>query len=326
MEIKTALNNTTMKIGKSLKDRRAAKNISIEAINQETRIPKIYIKAIEEGDMSKFSADVYYTGSLRKYASYLGLNANELVDQYLNEKSAAKNELKAKTEKKEKASLKRILVAALAVLFLWAAAFISILSLNKINENKSVNKSKISAVKENELLKPKHLKKNELDLEVKAISSTWIRVKSDGNLVFENVLPAGEKRNWIAKENLVLRIGYVPGVEVSLNGKRVDTMIGAKEYINEIQFTKESLKKEKQSKDVESPVKKNRSKTGIPPQGRSGMDGNVNNGGIPHLLQPSQDKGRTTEGKRFSKESLDQPEGARDLDLNKGPREIQNAR
>ena len=81
-------------IGKLLREVRREKNITLDDISQKTKIQKKYLHALEEGDFSIFSGEIYVKGALRNYAQVAGLNADEILSLY--------NQLKKKQNFAEK--------------------------------------------------------------------------------------------------------------------------------------------------------------------------------------------------------------------------------
>jgi len=69
-------------IGESLKSTREAKGISLEQAEEDTKIRKKYLQALEEGDYDVIPGRVYAKGFLRNYANYLGLNQEEVMLEY----------------------------------------------------------------------------------------------------------------------------------------------------------------------------------------------------------------------------------------------------
>ena len=62
-------------LGIALKDKRKEKDENIESISRKLFIKKIYIEAIELGNLSKFSLkDTYIKGFIRSYSNYLDKN------------------------------------------------------------------------------------------------------------------------------------------------------------------------------------------------------------------------------------------------------------
>lgn len=69
-------------IGETLKNARVAKGISLEQAEEDTKIRKRYLQALEDEDYSILPGMVYAKGFLRNYASYLGLNQEEIMIEY----------------------------------------------------------------------------------------------------------------------------------------------------------------------------------------------------------------------------------------------------
>lgn len=66
-------------IGLKLKEKRLELGFSLDAMSEKTKLSKIQLKAIEEGNISFFKDDLsYLTYFVRYYANALGINYNEL--------------------------------------------------------------------------------------------------------------------------------------------------------------------------------------------------------------------------------------------------------
>ena len=68
--------------GAILKRCREYHDISLEDASQTTRIAVSYLKALEEDRISSFANLAYLKGFLRIYATYLGLNADDMARMY----------------------------------------------------------------------------------------------------------------------------------------------------------------------------------------------------------------------------------------------------
>ncbi|MCC6386038.1 MAG: helix-turn-helix domain-containing protein [Dehalococcoidia bacterium] len=66
-------------IGKSLRDARVQRGISIEQVAQETRISPRFLQALEDERFDELPAPVYVRGFLRSYANFLQLDPEPLV-------------------------------------------------------------------------------------------------------------------------------------------------------------------------------------------------------------------------------------------------------
>jgi hypothetical protein len=66
-------------LGETLRRARTTRNISLEDAERVTRIPRKYLEALELENFGILPAPVYARGFLRSYASYLGLEPNDLL-------------------------------------------------------------------------------------------------------------------------------------------------------------------------------------------------------------------------------------------------------
>ena len=102
-------------IGEKLKEARENMGISIEEVSGDLNVTTKQIENLEEGNMEAFKDIFYLKYFIRDYAKYLGLNKEDLVDEFneylfdytsklsLEEiKKAKKEEKKDKIEKKIK--------------------------------------------------------------------------------------------------------------------------------------------------------------------------------------------------------------------------------
>lgn len=69
-------------LGETLRQARLDKGVSLADAARETRIRRGYLEALEAEDAAALPPAVYTRGFLRKYAEYLGLNAQAMVDLF----------------------------------------------------------------------------------------------------------------------------------------------------------------------------------------------------------------------------------------------------
>jgi len=74
-------------LGKLLQQTRKKKKYSFDKIHNVTRISQRYIKALEESDSKVFAAEFYHKSTLKNYAKFLGLDINEVLKLYEQEKN-----------------------------------------------------------------------------------------------------------------------------------------------------------------------------------------------------------------------------------------------
>jgi transcriptional regulator with XRE-family HTH domain len=69
-------------LGERLRAAREEKELAIEQVAEETRIPLNYLEAMESEAFDVFTSDLHTRGFLRNYASFLGLDPAEIVALY----------------------------------------------------------------------------------------------------------------------------------------------------------------------------------------------------------------------------------------------------
>ena len=69
-------------IGEKLRDAREKMEISIDEASEDLKIEPFILQKIEEGDKESFKDVLYLKYYIRDYAKYLGLNSDELVEEF----------------------------------------------------------------------------------------------------------------------------------------------------------------------------------------------------------------------------------------------------
>lgn len=69
-------------LGTILRETRESLGLSIEQAEQETRIRRVFLEALEEERFDQLPGDVYVRGFIRNYGRYLGLDPQELLPLY----------------------------------------------------------------------------------------------------------------------------------------------------------------------------------------------------------------------------------------------------
>lgn len=77
-------------VGKILVQARRLRKLSLAEVSQELKIPVHHLQALEEGDLSVFSAEVYARGAFSQYAAFLGIHAEATQNAFLRVLSGAR--------------------------------------------------------------------------------------------------------------------------------------------------------------------------------------------------------------------------------------------
>ncbi|WLR53208.1 DUF4115 domain-containing protein [Bacillus tianshenii] len=72
-------------LGQRLKQAREEKNLTIDGLQEKTKIQKRYLHAIEEGNFSVMPGNFYARAFIKQYAEAVGLDSEALFDEYASE-------------------------------------------------------------------------------------------------------------------------------------------------------------------------------------------------------------------------------------------------
>ncbi len=92
-------------IADKLKNLRADRDITVDALSKKLNIPTKYIINLENGQYDNLPGDVYVRAWLKNIAKFYGIGANELLVDYQLEKNI-KNKINVQTKTEKKKSLK----------------------------------------------------------------------------------------------------------------------------------------------------------------------------------------------------------------------------
>ncbi len=232
-------------LSKILKSHREQKRFSLHSIHQETRIPVIYLEAMEAGNWKAFPAEVYLVGFLQKYAKYLGLDPSEMVQMYRREQEVHDSVKQDQVKKVEQVvhrehndTFVKGVVLAILLLFVGVGWLYTVLEPDKAQKGGETSELSAAASSVHESPVPVD---TPLLLSIFAKESVWVRVSSDHTLQFEGFLTAASSRTYRANESLQLRIGNVHALELTLNDRKIDATAGAVQGVGELQFTRADL-------------------------------------------------------------------------------------
>ena len=76
---------STEEIGYRLKSARDAGGFTLAQINERTKIPFNHLESIEQGHFDDLPEPVYVAGFIKRYADCVGLNGQQMADEYRQE-------------------------------------------------------------------------------------------------------------------------------------------------------------------------------------------------------------------------------------------------
>lgn len=255
-----------MGVGERLKEAREKKGLTLEAIEEETKIRKTYLEALENENFSVLPPKVYAVGFLRRYAKTLGLDEEELVREfkalaYADEKEEDEVLREPKREDKIKWDVSKLPLrnVFLGIVFLlvviWLGNFLVGYFTQRITEEKEqvlppplVEKEKPAKpqVKETEKKEPSKVYTG-VNLVIEARQNCWLSIKVDGSEAFTGIINAGERKVFDGQNEIHVKAGNAGGIEVTFNGEKVGTLGEVGQVVDKT-FTREQNTEEKKEK------------------------------------------------------------------------------
>ncbi len=254
-----------------LKSTREAKGLTLEIVHEATKIPMDALRAIEEGYSSRILSPFYYRGFIKIYAEFLGLDVGEIYKQYGLEPapkpttSVTISPVKAVREpggpnvfleqmqecfafvfkpKTRKLILKVIGFLLVFLLFFKMAGCIASHMNKNVGASRRVARTDIGQVVSTNTRRVAvraQSENNKVEVAVRAIKSTWIQVKADGNVVFQMTLSKGSMESWSADNRIELSGRDIEQLDMEVNGKHIGSLGGGERRIKKVLITQEGL-------------------------------------------------------------------------------------
>jgi cytoskeletal protein RodZ len=253
-------------ISANLRKIRQDKSIRIEEIAAQTHIRLASLRALEEWRFEELPEPVFIQGFIRRYAEVLGLDGMALANNFQVNISASepRNSAKKFTLRLPPLFIPYILLilaATLGLIYLLKPKILTRPLLKKQESTGTNNQKMLTSV-----LVPKitstpissHLPsttampmataslstdsstattkvaKVAVTLELKGKS--WLQIKADGKTEFAGTLNPGERKTWIAKNDLSVKSGNAGAVLVSVNQQQAE-VLGEDGEIKEVTYT-----------------------------------------------------------------------------------------
>ncbi len=226
-------------IGNSLREARQRKGLSLADVEEMTKIRTHYLKALEDESFELLPGNTYVVGFLRTYARTLGLDAQELVQEF--KATSAKPEEVIKpveplTPQRRPAVPRGLLITGLCIL-----ALITLFGVDSVWKSARPAQQKppttTPAATQPEKPQPKPVPSvtpptvtpqvSGLSLDLKFSARCWLEIKADGQQVFRGFGDANTTKNFKANNSIELvSVGNTGGVSLVLNGKPLPPLGG----------------------------------------------------------------------------------------------------
>lgn len=241
-----------MEFGSRLREIRESQGFTLDDVEQETKIRKLYLNAIENDDYSVLPPRVYAVGFVKRYANFLNLDETEVVEQFKalayaeEDDDEVQNEyqqpqVRGKPLSQNRFKVKNLVVAiAFVVIVVWLGNWLVGYLANRGIEQSDRSKPPV-ADQRNPIQTPAPSGKNAIKQTTLSISSNekcWIRVVVDDVEQFQGFMLAGEQKSFTGQERVYIKAGNAGGLAVLLNDKDIG-LLGKTGEVVEYEFLKD---------------------------------------------------------------------------------------
>ncbi len=241
-----------MSLGSRLKKERENKDLTLSQISEKLRIPREKLEALENDDYSVFEGIFYAKKFLKSYADFLDVSINSVELQKIESKSKSVYRQESTVPESPKRSnlFQILLFLLLCAVIVWGLTDNYRYKSGGLESTpeKSVRQNYITeienAVELPEIYSGYSVFKNKLMAKAVTTESTWVQVVTDQELFYQGMLRANTTFYWEAEEQLFIKVGYIPGVDIYFRENdredynKVDMTPGSRGDINEVEFTK----------------------------------------------------------------------------------------
>ena len=242
--------------GDLLKQGRLRQRLSIAECAKRTHISHQYLEALEEERWETLPSESHRLGFLRSYSRFLGVSADDVLNLY-RQKAASQNtpetrlaqdkQQKAERASRDWASRRRSSwspssipqVIGLAILLLLLAWVVYHAVTPRFFEQNQMPWTRRRATTQSRLVVPKSTASIH-KVRLKAESSSWLRVTTRNELLYEGILPAGSIKEWSGSGPFQFKIGNVHAISLFWNDQPVDLLSGARGNVNELRIPPQS--------------------------------------------------------------------------------------
>lgn len=231
------------------------RGVSLEELSSATRISTRFLTAIENGQWEELPGGAFNRGYIRSASRYLGLDEDGMVAEYALETSggmqpvvfpaATKRQVqtiarrnKVNSTSGPRAWMRFAALAVIAILVIAGGWLAGWKILHRVRARRGTATIalvfKDSAVADN------------LILVVRVSNPTQVRVKADGQPVFQEEMKAGEQKTFRAEKAFDVSTNNAGAVQLELNGQPVASM-GAANRPGSVTLTAKDIKKVKSS-------------------------------------------------------------------------------
>jgi cytoskeletal protein RodZ len=234
-------------LGDLLREARESQGLSLEQVETDTRIRHRFLVALESGVYEALPGQVYVKGFLRTYASYLGLDAEQVLGLYAatvgaQEAKPLPSVPLVEVDMEGPRDLRPIVrvLAVVAVLAVLVAVYVRApwrtwLGLQPspvasptatqpaATPEPSPTPTRQPTATRTAALTATPAPSAEVRVQFVVTGRSWVQVLVDGQVAYAGLLE-NEAHEWVGSDRIVARIGNAGAVDVTVNGQHLGTL------------------------------------------------------------------------------------------------------
>lgn len=228
--------------GQLLRQIREEKGLTLEQAEEETKIRKFYLRALEEENFAVMPAQVYAVGFVRKYCIFLGIDEQEMIYRYKQLSGGTRKEEETPaaqvTSYEEKPPFisrvsSRNLAAAVVflVLAIWLGTYASdYLAQRGIEKKDPITKPPVTDNQNKQPQQPQQqppvTQLSEVKVVLTGTAACWYRVQVDDQPAEQGMLQNGVTKEYKGQNKITVKLGNAGGATVAVNDQD-PTYLGA---------------------------------------------------------------------------------------------------
>lgn len=228
--------------------------MSLEVAEENTKIRRKYLEALENENFGILPGRVYVKGFLKNYAGFLGLDADALVEAYDQRDVAAEKEddkdpnRLTRIERPAKSPIWKIALGLLGVAVLAYLYLPSVIGAGKDTDIKPPAKNGNNVLGQNDKGQDtgqgRPIQEDNAPPTPKGVNLTlnvtdnlsWMYVEIDGRPAYTGFMESGQVKEFKGTERIYVKLGNAGVVEVEFNGQKIGVLGQRGEVVNK-EFT-----------------------------------------------------------------------------------------
>lgn len=237
-----------MEFNRRLREERLRQGWSLEDVEEETKIRKYYLEALENGNFAVLPPPVYASGFVKRYAILLGLDEKEIVAEF-RDLAYGKEETPVEEEAVEvipgeprkPLPIKNIAAGTVfLIIAIWLGSYLVSYIANwsknhpSVPEQPRVEQKQAPGQEQNnqnqmppqqtvppEQTTPPPAANDQtgVTVDLEATARCWLSITVDGKITFTGTLIAGDKKSFNGNKSIVVNAGNSGGIKITVNGQ-----------------------------------------------------------------------------------------------------------